>query len=207
MRFSLSSTTGKVLASTALLGAAASVAGLGTFGTFTSTTAATAQVSSGKVSIALGDNGSATNRLTVAANKLVPGDTVQRAVQLSNAAGQQDLSSITLTTTAPTSSLLDTDATNGLQLVVDACSVPWTEAGTAPAYTYTCSGVTKPVLASRAVKGANLALANLTSTTAGNTDNLRVTLSFPAAANDTFQNQASAILFTFNGTQRAASSS
>ena len=90
--------------------------------------------------------------LTVAANKLVPGDTVQRAVQLSNAAGQQDLSSVTLSTTAPTSSLLDTDATNGLQLVVDACSVPWTEAGTAPAYTYTCSGVTKPVLASRAVR-------------------------------------------------------
>jgi spore coat-associated protein N len=207
MRFSLSSTTGKVLASTVLLGAAVSVAGLGTFGTFTSATAATAQVSSGKVAIALGSDGTATNRLTVAANKLVPGDTVQRAVQLSNAAGQQDLSSITLTTTAPTSSLLDTDATNGLQLVVDVCSQPWTEVGTAPAYTYSCPGVTKSVLTSRPVKGANMALANLTSTTAGNTDNLRVTLSFPTVANDTFQNLDSSILFTFNGTQRAATSS
>ena len=207
MRFSLSSTTGKVLASTVLLGAAASVAGLGTFGTFTSTTSATAQVSSGKVAIALGADGSAANRLNVTAAKLVPGDTVQRAVQLSNAAGQQDLSSITLTTTAPTSSLLDTDLTNGLQLVVDACSVPWTEAGTAPAYTYTCTGVTKSVLTSRPVKGANMPLTNLVSTTAGNTDNLRVTLTFPTAANDTFQNQSSSLLFAFNGTQRAASSS
>jgi spore coat-associated protein N len=50
-------------------------------------------------------------------------------------------------------------------------------------------------------------LANLTSTTAGNADNLRVTLSFPTTANDTFQNQSSSILFTFNGTQRAATSS
>ena len=207
MRFSLSSTTGKVLASTVLLGAAASVAGLGTFGTFTSTTAATAQVSTGKVAIALGADGSATNRLNVAAAKLVPGDTVQRAVQLSNAVGQQDLSGITLTTTAPTSSLLDTDTTNGLQLVIEACSVPWAEAGTAPAYTYTCTGVTKSVLVSRPVKGANMALANLTSTTAGNADNLRVTLTVPAAANDTFQNQSSSILFTFNGTQRTATSS
>jgi len=207
MQLSLSSTTGKVLASTVLLGAAASVAGLGTFGTFTSTTAATAQVSTGKVAIALGADGSATNRLTVPAAKLVPGDTVQRAVQLSNAAGQQDLSGVTLTTTAPTSSLLDTDTTNGLQLVVDACSQPWTEAGTAPAYTYTCPGVTRSVLTSRPVKGANMALANLTSTTAGNADNLRVTLTFPATANDTFQNQSSSILFTFNGTQRAATSS
>jgi spore coat-associated protein N len=151
MRFSLSSTTGKVLASTVLLGAAVSVAGLGTFGTFTSATAATAQVSSGKVAIALGSDGTATNRLTVAANKLVPGDTVQRVVQLSNAAGQQDLSGVTLTTTAPVSSLLDTDATNGLQVLVEACSVPWTEGGTAPAYTYGCTGVTKSVLSSRSV--------------------------------------------------------
>jgi spore coat-associated protein N len=205
MRFTLSSTTGKVLASTVILGAAASVAGLGTFGTFTSTTSASAQVDSGKVAIALGADGTATNRLNVAAAKLVPGDTVQRAVQLSNAAGQQDLAGITLTTTAPTSSLLDTDPTNGLQLVVDACSVPWTEGGTAPAYTYACPGVTKSVLTSRAVKGANMPLANLVSTTAGNTDNLRVTLAFPTAAGDTFQNQGSALLFTFGGAQRAGS--
>ena len=48
MQISLSSTGGKVLASAVLIGAAASVAGLGTFGTFTSTTAASATVASGR---------------------------------------------------------------------------------------------------------------------------------------------------------------
>jgi spore coat-associated protein N len=50
MQLSLTSTGGKVLASTVLIGAAASVAGLGTFGTFTSTTAASATVASGTAS-------------------------------------------------------------------------------------------------------------------------------------------------------------
>ena len=54
MRITLTSTGGKVLASTVLVGAAASVAGLGTFGTFTSTTSASAAVASGTVKIDVG---------------------------------------------------------------------------------------------------------------------------------------------------------
>ena len=57
MRITLTSTGGKVLASTVLLGAAASVAGLGTFGTFTSTTSASATVASGTVKIDVGAAG------------------------------------------------------------------------------------------------------------------------------------------------------
>ena len=57
MRIGLTTTGGKILASTVLVGAAASVAGLGTFGTFTSTTAASAAVASGTVRIALGAGG------------------------------------------------------------------------------------------------------------------------------------------------------
>ncbi|MHA7168505.1 TasA family protein, partial [Arthrobacter bambusae] len=123
---------------------------------------------------------------------------------LANAAGNQNLSAITLTTAAAPSSLLDTNTTMGLQLTVDDCSVPWTEAGTAPAYTYTCTGTTTTVLASRPVIGANVALANLTSVTAGHTDNLRVTLTLPSTADNTLQNQSSTIGFTFTGTQRTA---
>jgi hypothetical protein len=127
---------------------------------------------------------------------------VQRAFQLANT-GNQNLASITLTTTASPSSLLDTDATNGLQLVIQICTVPWTEGGVAPAYTYTCSGTTSTVLASRAVIGSALALSNLTTTTAGNTDNLLATLSFPSAAPNTMQGLSSTITFAFTGTQRA----
>ena len=103
------STRAKLLASAALLAAAAGAAGLGTFGSFTSTTSASESVSSGTVAIALGTAGTAANRLTVAATGVVPGDTIQRAVTLSNS-GDQALSAITLTTTATTTSLLDTDA-------------------------------------------------------------------------------------------------
>lgn len=202
MGLNLNSTTSKVIASLALVGSAAAVAGLGTYGAFTSTTDASTKVDSGTVGIALGAAG-AGNRLSVAATGLLPSDTVQRAVTLSNAAGNQDLSSIQLTTTAAASSKLNTDATLGLQLAIDKCSVPWTEAGTAPAYTYTCSGTVTTVLASRAVISADLSLPNLSALTAGNTDNLRVTLALPSGADNTFQSLSSTIDLAFTGVQRA----
>ena len=201
------STKTKLLVSAALLAGAASAAGLGTFGSFTSTTSASEAVNSGTVTIGLGTAGGTDNRLTVGAANIVPGDTVQRAVKLSNL-GNADLSGVTLTTAATTSSLLDSN-TGGLQLSIDKCSVAWTEGGTAPAYTYTCGGSTSTVLAPVPVIGANRTLANLSSLVAGPTsapDYLRVTLSFPTAADNTFQNQSSVIDFTFTGTQRAGTS-
>ena len=192
----------KLLVSLAIVAAAASIAGLGTYATFTSSTSASQSVSSGTVTIALGATGAATNRLTVGASNIAPGDTIQRSVDLLNS-GSIDLSGITLTTSASPSSLLDTDATNGLQMSIDRCSNAWTEGGTAPAYTYTCSGSTSTVLASRSVVGSNLTLSNLTALTNGVTDHLRVTLSFPSAAPNSFQNQSSTIQYTFTGTQRA----
>jgi spore coat-associated protein N len=197
------STAQKLLATVAVLGAAASIAGLGTYATWTSTTSQNQTISSGTVTIALGATGAASNRLNVNASALAPGDTVQRSVDLTNS-GTIDLASVTLTTTAPTSSLLDTDATNGLQMVVDKCSQAWTEGGTAPAYTYTCGGTTSSVLASRAVIGSNLSLSNLVATTPAQTDHLRVTLTLPSGAPNTLQNQSSTISYAFTGTQRAA---
>jgi spore coat-associated protein N len=197
------STAQKLLATVAVLGAAASIAGLGTYATWTSTTSQSQSISSGTVTIALGATGAATNRLNIGASALAPGDTVQRSVDLTNS-GSLDLASVTLTTTAPTSSLLDTDATNGLQMVIDKCSQAWTEAG--PPYTYTCGGSTSTVLASRAVIGSNLSLSNLGATTAGATDHLRVTLTLPGGADNSFQNKSSTISYAFTGTQRAAGS-
>ena len=198
----------KLLGSFAVVGVAAAMAGLGTFATFTSSTSASHTISSGTVSIALGATGASTNRLTVGASNVVPGDTIQRAVDLINNGGASadNLSSIVLTTTASPSSLLDTEATNGLQMVIEKCSVPWTEAGTAPAYTYTCSGTTSTVLASRAVIGASMPLSALASLTTGSTDHLRVTLTLPTAAPNTMQGLTSTIAYNFVGTQRVAGS-
>jgi hypothetical protein len=192
----------KLLLSVAALGTAAAIAGLGTYATFTSSTSASQAVSSGTVTIALGATGASTNRLTVGASGVAAGDTIQRSVDLINQ-GSLDLASITLTTSATTSSVLNTDTANGLQMVIDRCSVPWTEGGTAPAYTYTCSGTTSAVLASTPVVGSNLTLSNVGALTHAVTDHLRVTLSLPSAAGNTLQNQSSVIQYTFTGTQRA----
>ncbi len=192
----------KIAVSLALVLIAASLIGLGAYATFTSTVSASHSVTTGTVTIALGATGSSTNRLNVDATAVAPGDTIQRSFDLVNQ-GSLDLASVTLTTSATASSLLDTDATNGLQMVIDRCSAAWTESGSSPAFTYTCSGSTSSVLASRAVIGSNLSLSNLT-LTAGATDHLRLTLTLPSTADNTFQNKTSTIQYSFTGTQRAA---
>ncbi|MCW2923747.1 MAG: hypothetical protein JWM98_1151 [Thermoleophilia bacterium] len=193
----------KVLLTAALLGTAASIAGLGSFASFTSTTSASQAHTSGTVTLGLGAAGGVDNRLTVGTANLAAGDTIERAVKLTNS-GTLDLSTATLTTTATTSSLLDTDATNGLQMQVDKCSAAWTES--AAPYTYTCSGTTTAVVAARAVIGSNLALGSLASLTVGGSDYLRVKLTLPAAAPNTLQGLASTLQYRFDATQRAATS-
>ena len=184
----------KLLLSLAALGAAASIAGLGTFATFTSSTSTSNTIASGTLSLT-----APFSRLGTGASPIAAGDTMQRAIDLSYS-GTISFGSATLTTNATSSSLLDTDATNGLQLAIDKCSQAWTESG--PPYTYTCGGSTSTVLASRALMGSNIALTNLT-LTAGSTDHLRVTLTFPSGADNSFQNKSSTVSYTFTGSQRA----
>jgi predicted ribosomally synthesized peptide with SipW-like signal peptide len=195
----------RVLLSLALVGVAGSLAAFGTYASFTSTTSASQSLSTGTVNIALGSAGTATNRLTVNASGLVPGDTVQRAVDLTNS-GNQALASIALTTTASPSSLLDTDTTNGLKMVIDSCPTSWTEAGTAPAYSYTCGGTVTSVLTSTPIITPNATLPGLNSLAAGGTDHLRVTLTLPTTAVNTFQGLTSTVSYSFTGTQRPGSS-
>jgi spore coat-associated protein N len=184
----------KLLLTIAVLGCAAAIAGLGTFATFTSSTSASHTIATGTLSLT-----APFSRLGTGASAVAPGDTMQRAIDLSYS-GSISFSSATLTTSASPSSALDTDGANGLQIAIDKCSQAWTEAG--PPYTYTCGGATSTVLASRALIGSNIALSNLT-LTAGSTDHLRVTVSLPSAADNTFQNLSSTVSYTFTGTQRA----
>ena len=184
----------KLLLSVAVLGSAASIAGLGTFATFTSSTSASHTIASGTLSLT-----APVSRLGTGASPIAAGDTMQRAIDLSYS-GTISFGSVTLTTSATSSSLLDTDATNGLQIAIDKCSQAWTESG--PPYTYTCGGSTSSVLASRALIGSAIALSNLT-LTAGSTDHLRVTVNLPSSADNTLQNKSSAIDYTFTGVQRA----
>lgn len=208
----------KILLSLAALGAAASIAGLGTFATFTSTTSASQDVTAGKVEIALGAVGAA-NRLSVVATNVVPGDTINRAVDLISSS-TDPMSTVKLTTTATVSSVLDTDTTDGLQMYIRKCSLPagWTEAGTTPAFTYTCpSGTITDVLGTSGspmdiitTTGGGETLANLTATTTAGpvTDHLLITVTLPSTnitANVPSPGTlpTSTIQYSFTGTQRA----
>ena len=182
--------------------AAVGIAGVGgaAFAAFNATSSASQTVDSGTITLNnIGTNATG-NRLSVNATGLGSGDTIQRAVTLTNG-GTLDLSSIVLTTTASPSSLLDTDTVTGLQMTIDRCSVAWAES--AFPYTYTCGGTTTSVVASRPVIGTNIAMSGLT-LTPGATNNLRVTLTLPAAAPNTLQGKSSTINYSFTANQRAA---
>lgn len=201
----------KVLLSVAAIGTAAGMAGLGTFATFTDTATGSHSISSGTVDINLGASG-VDNRLTVAATGLVPGDSIQRRVKITNA-GSESLASVTLTTSASPSSLLDTDAVNGLQAKLEKCggALGWKESSSSP-YTYTCDSVTagdnlgsrSAVLARRAIIGSALSLTGMSSVTAGQTDDIVITVDLPSTAGNTFQSLSSTLSYAFNATQRAA---
>jgi len=193
----------KVFGSIAVLGVGRSIKNKSTFASFTSSTSASQSISSGTVSIALGASGPA-NRLSVTAGNLVPGDTVQRAVDLTSNSSDP-LGSVSLQTSAAPSNALTTDP-NGLTVKVDKCSVAWTESGTAPAYTYTCGGTTTSILAATAA-GNTASLSSLAALTSGSsTDHLLVTLALPTAAGNSLQGLSTTITYSFNGTQRAAAS-
>ena len=192
--------SGKVLLSIGLVLASVALVGMGTFALFTDTQSVSQATSSGTVSLNPISANGVNNRLSVGASNTAAGDTIQRTVNVKNT-GNITLASVTLTTTASPSSLLDTDATNGLQMVIDKCSVAWTETG-GPPYTYACGGTTSTVLASAPVIGTDLALSNLT-LTAGTDNFLRVTLTLPSGAGNTLQTKSSTITYAFTATQRA----
>jgi Camelysin metallo-endopeptidase len=196
------STTRKVLGSLALVGSAAAVAGLGTYGNFTdSSTPMDTTVSTGTLSINVAQPAGAV-AIPVTTNNFVPGDSITRAVNLVNDGGA-DLGSVSVYSSlaSGTANVLTQDPTNGLQLSVKACSVPWTQGGTAQAPTYTCPGTQRTILSGPAVNSAPLT--SPASLTAGGTDHLTFTISLPTTADNTFQGKSAALSLVFTGTQRA----
>jgi Camelysin metallo-endopeptidase len=195
------STTRKVVGSLAIAGTAAAVAGLGTFGTFTdSTTPVATTVQTGTLDINL-NVPSGGYSIPVTTSNFVPGDSITRAVNLSND-GTTALSSVTMTSAATASSILTTDGVNGLQLAIKSCSVPWTKGGTDAAPSYTCSGTLNTMFSGAAVN--TMQLPSPASLNAGGVDYLTFSVSLPTTADNSFQKQSASLSLTFTGTQRAA---
>ena len=197
------SNTRKVVGSLAIVGAAAAVAGLGTYGNFTdSSTPINTTVATGTLSIDVSQPSGA-YAIPVTTSNFVPGDSITRAVNLVNDGGS-DLGSVQLSSSlaSGTPNTLTTDTINGLQLAVRKCSVAWTQTGTAQAPAYSCAGTQTTILSGPAITSTSLS--SPAAQLAGGTDYLTFTVSLPASADNTFQGKSAALQLVFTGTQRAA---
>lgn len=189
----------KIVASAVLVVAAAGVAGLGTYGSFTSTTAADTSVGTGTVKLDM--TSQATRGLDVAVTNMVPGDYAQRAVQLTRSATSESFGGVTLKSTLATDNVLKS-GTDGLKLAIDACSVEWVKSATND---LTCAGTTAVVLASGSATQTDVALAKATTdlNATGKVANLRIQLSLPQNADNTYQGLNNSVNVAFTATQRA----
>jgi spore coat-associated protein N len=198
-------TGGKLTVTLLVLGMGVlSLIGSGASAVFNAAGSASHTASTGTVALSMPAGDTTGNRLTVDATGLAPGDTVQRVVNLTNS-GTLDWASLTLTTTATVSSELDTDVSDGLKMVVEECSVDWTQLTSSP-YTYSCAGTTSARVASRAILGIGIAIPSTGALVSGGVSRLRVTLTLPTTAPPTMEGDSSTILYTFTGTQRAGTS-
>jgi hypothetical protein len=198
-------TAAKIVGTVGVLGVAATIAGLSSFGAFTaSTEPVDTSVDTGVLSINFADAGDALS-MPFGGGLMLAGDSRGYRVDLVND-GAVALSTVTMTSRATQSSILDTDAVNGLQLDVKNCTVPWTVAGS----TYSCVGTQSTVYAgpivtsNRTVSGPSSPASGAVSTNVGGVDHLLLTASLPSTASgDAFEGATSALEFVFSATQRA----
>ena len=187
----------KVLLSIAALGASTAVMVTGTYAAFTASASRGHQVTTGVPVLSLGATGTLANRLGVDAIGLTPGGVVLRAFDLSNT-GTTNFTALTASTEITSTSLLDTDVLNGLQAQLETCAVPWTESGTSPNFSYSCSTGRATVIASRPVAMNSIPLTGLASFTGGGTDHLLLTEKLPLTADNSFINKMTALTYVFN---------
>lgn len=209
----------KLIVSLAVLTVVSTLATIGTYAAFTASTAtADNTFASGTLTLS---NDHAASTLLVINNKMIPGDTITGYLNVDNT-GTEDVVgyqiAAALGTGAVANNLTDVTKPGSLKMAVTRCSVAWAAGA--------CSGTTTSVVPA----GTNvLSTASLISngnafctkdpsqtaslrtsrgvtcdTTIDNTnaiDHLKVVVSFPASADNTYQGLSTAIHFTMTGTQ------
>jgi hypothetical protein len=188
----------RIAASVVVLGAAASVAGLGTFGTFTdSTTPVVSRTDTGVLSIALTEAAHTATLSLFDQGVFLAGDAESSPIDLFND-GTAALSELRLGSVATDSSVLDTDRVDGLQLQVESCSEAWDAVDGG----WVCGGTatrhyTGPIVTDVALEGS-------ASLAPGGTDHLLLTASLLSTTTaDQVEGATSSLDFVFKGAQRA----
>lgn len=151
-------------------------------------------VSRGRITVSLAAPDTAAG-VSLDSPGLVSGETAATVVDLVNTSSRR--STVALTTIATSSSLLDQDPVNGLQLAIDRCSAPWEPVPGATRPGYRCPGRTVSVLVRRPVLVSNLALSNLDAGDQGGKQHLCLSLTLPESAGNEFQGLSSTIQYRF----------
>ena len=140
-------------------------------------------------------------------SNMAPDDIIYRYIDLKNV-GSMNGTALTLRLADSATSTLTSNASIGLQVQIDECSVAWS-------VTYTCTGDTTSVLAATSANALTTADRSLTvaSLAAGATSKLRIKLSIPTSSEvttngslpaTTVQGQTSNLTWTFTEAQRVA---
>jgi hypothetical protein len=171
------------------------------YAAFTGSDAAATNSSAGNISLTLGGPDPEDNEFTIDATDVVAGDQMVRTATLT-VDGSVDASDITLTTTALTSSALDTDQVNGLGLVVYSCSVPFDQSlvGGIPLVTG-CSGDLNVPVPGQPIIGGPVSLAGLDLTPG--VPNYIAVMVVLGDADISYAGLTSEIRFTFSAVQRS----
>jgi len=147
------------------------------------------------LTISLGTGGQHT------ASALAPGDSFRRAFDLS-LMGRKGLNHVSLNVTAvaPHTSMLDTDAKNGLWMSIDRCSAPagWSQRVGSGAYL--CRGTVSSVVAATSIakiRDRQIALSKLVP---GSSTHFLLTFKLPATAGNRLEGLSSTLRFTFAAT-------
>jgi spore coat-associated protein N len=209
----------KIIVTLAVLSVLSTLATIGTYALFTaSTSTADNTFASGTLTLS---NDHSASTLLVINNKMIPGDTITGYLNVSNT-GTEDVTGYQLAgalgSGAVTNNLTDSTKPGSLKLTVDRCSVAWASGA--------CSGTLTPVVAAGSnvigsyslISTGNAFCTNSASQTAalrtsrGVTcdstidnvnagDHLKVVVSFPSTADNTYQGLSTAIHFTLSGGQ------
>ncbi len=149
-----------------------------------------------------------TGGFVTAITALAPGDTVKRYIDLTNT-GTLDGNTVTLGTAASVANALTTNGTAGLQVTVNECVDPWTNAGV-------CTPGATSVLAQTSLLTMSSAQTlTLSSVIAGNVNHLQFIISLPAGSEvtvngalpvGTVQGLTTALTWTFTETLRTNTS-
>ena len=177
-------------------------------------------LTAGTVSITLGGHVDGSQFFDMAVNDMNPGvaNARYRLVDVTNA-GNLDLKTLNavIAATAGHSSVLDTDFTNGIQLLIERCSGSgWSApSGSAPDSTYTCAGTQTTVwsnisgisgvVGTKDLVGAvatGCASPPCSLTAAGTTNHYRFKYWLPSSATNAMQGLTSTLSVQFTGSQR-----